>query len=224
MLTGTPANFDNDELDEMFTDWLWALKEFSVTGIVVLAPAIFSEKKERHAVAVYPPRLLDAARQLAGSKDFFDNWSASCSPLVVWQTLAASDQNDAASWRKLWRSFGCESFVRVAFEVPDQRSFECYLFSSSSWKTRHEPSMVAWSTLNIWPELKQKLSAAMSPLSPRELQCLRLAFAGLTARETGERIDCSERTVNFHITNAMGKLQVDSKVAAIQRAISLGCL
>ncbi len=224
MLTGIPANFENDELDEMFTDWLWALKEFSVMGIVVLAPIIFSEKQQRHAIAVYPPRLLDAAKQLADSKDFCDTWSASRSPLVVWQTLSPFGRPDTSSWRNLWRSFGCQSFVRVAFEVPDQRSFECYLFSSSNWQTRNEPSMVAWSALNIWSELKQKLSAVVSPLSPRELQCLRLAFGGLTARETADKIECSERTVNFHITNAMGKLKVDSKVAAIQRAILLGCL
>ena len=224
MLTGAPANFENDELDEMFTDWLWALKEFSVTGIVVLAPTIFSEKKARHPIAVYPPRLMDAARQLASSEDFFDAWSASRSPLVVWQTLSSSDQNDGVSWRNYWRTLGFQSFVRVGFEVPDERSFECYLFSSVSWQTRHEPSMVAWSALNIWPELKQKLSAVISPLSPRELQCLRFAFAGLTARETADELGCSERTVNFHITNAMGKLKVDNKVAAIQRAILLGCL
>jgi LuxR family transcriptional regulator, quorum-sensing system regulator SolR len=149
MLTGIPANFENDELDEMFADWLWALKEFSVMGIVVLAPVIFSEKKLRHAIAVYPPRLLDAAKQLADSQDFCDTWSASRSPLVVWQTLSSSDRADAANWRNLWRSFGCQSFVRVAFEVPDQRAFECYLFSSDNWQARSEPSMVAWSALNI---------------------------------------------------------------------------
>jgi LuxR family transcriptional regulator, quorum-sensing system regulator SolR len=191
---------------------------------VVLAPAIFNEKKQRHAIAVHPPRFMDAAKQLADSNDFFDAWSDARSPLVVWQMLASSEQNGAVSWRSYWRTLGCQSFVRVGFEVPDQRSFECYLFSSSSWQTRHEPSMVAWSALNIWPELKQKLSAVISPLSPRELQCLRLAFSGLTARDTADKIECSERTVNFHITNAMGKLKVDSKVAAIQRAILLGCL
>ena len=74
------------------------------------------------------------------------------------------------------------------------------------------------------PQLKQKLVEIISPLSPRELQSLRLAFAGLTARESAETMACSERTVNFHLTNAMAKLQVDNKVAAVQSAILLGCL
>jgi LuxR family transcriptional regulator, quorum-sensing system regulator SolR len=224
MLTSLPVNFDNMELDDSFVDWLWALKEFDVQGIVVLAPYIYSPNKERHAIAVHPPRLREAALQLAKSTDFFDEWAASRAPLVVWQTLTADSQNGGIGWRTYWQTSGFRSFVRVAFELPDHRAFECYLFSTKHWQTRNEPSMVAWSALNLWPELKKKLADLVSPLSPRELQCLKLAFDGLTARETAEKIDCSERTVNFHITNAMAKLKVDTKVAAIQRAILLGCM
>ena len=61
-------------------------------------------------------------------------------------------------------------------------------------------------------------------LSPRERECLVLAFQGMTARETGQRLRCSERTVNYHLANAMGKLKVDNKLAAIQRACWIGAL
>lgn len=61
-------------------------------------------------------------------------------------------------------------------------------------------------------------------LSPRERECLALAFDGLTARESAERLACSERTVNYHLANAMAKLQVDNKLSAIQRACWLGAL
>jgi LuxR family transcriptional regulator, quorum-sensing system regulator SolR len=224
MLTGVPVNFENIELDHSFVDWLWALKEFDVQCIVVLAPDIFSPHTARHAIAVHPPRLREAAVQLAKSTDFFNDWVASSSPLVVWQTLATDSSNGSANWRSYWLSAGFKSFVRVAFELPDHRAFECYLFSTKLWQTRYEPSMVAWTALSIWPDLKKKLSKLISPLSPRELQCLKLAFEGQTARATAEIIDCSERTVNFHITNAMAKLKVDTKVAAVQRAILLGCI
>ena len=53
---------------------------------------------------------------------------------------------------------------------------------------------------------------------------LALAFEGLTARESGQRMHCTERTVNYHIANAMAKLKVDSKLAAIQRACWLGAI
>ena len=78
--------------------------------------------------------------------------------------------------------------------------------------------------MNVWPVLRRSIAAERSTLSPRERECLVLAFQGLTARETGERLRCAERTVNYHIANAMAKLKVDSKLAAIQRACWLGAI
>ena len=57
-----------------------------------------------------------------------------------------------------------------------------------------------------------------------ECECLALAFEGLTARETGVRLRCSERAITFHLTNAMAKLRVDNKLAAIQRACLFGVI
>jgi DNA-binding CsgD family transcriptional regulator len=51
-----------------------------------------------------------------------------------------------------------------------------------------------------------------------------LAFQGLTARETSHVLKCSERTVNYHLANAMAKLKVDNKMAAIQRACWFGAI
>ena len=35
---------------------------------------------------------------------------------------------------------------------------------------------------------------------------------------------CSERTINFHLANAMARLKVDNKLAAIQRACWFGLI
>ena len=51
-----------------------------------------------------------------------------------------------------------------------------------------------------------------------------MAFEGLTARETAMRMDCSERTVNYHLANAMAKLKTDNMLAAVQRACWLGLI
>jgi len=53
---------------------------------------------------------------------------------------------------------------------------------------------------------------------------LALAFGGMTARESAARLRCSDRTVNYHIANAMNKLKVDNKMAAIQRACWMGAI
>lgn len=114
--------------------------------------------------------------------------------------------------------------MRIAFPLTTGRAFECYLFSARQWPDRTEPSQLAWSALNIWPLLKRALAQARNPLSPRELECLELAFQGMTARKTAELVVCSERTVNFHLANAMGKLKVDSKMAAVHRACWFGLI
>lgn len=98
------------------------------------------------------------------------------------------------------------------------------MFSPRQWHERTEAALLAWSSLNIWPMLKRAIADARNPLSPRELECLKLAFQGLTARESGDILLCSERTVNFHMANAMGKFKVDNKLAAIQRACWYGLI
>lgn len=66
-----------------------------------------------------------------------------------------------------------------------------------------------------------EMPAGMEPLTPRELECLRWSMAGKSSWETGQIIACSERTVNFHIGNAMRKLQVPNRRAAVVKALSL---
>ncbi|WP_332774776.1 helix-turn-helix transcriptional regulator [Polaromonas sp.] len=219
-----PANFDSVSLDSVMSDWLSALREFSVEAITVLGPDPFAGEEDRLVLALHPPRLLDAAWALAESRDFGVPWRDSDAPLVAWQDISKTAFEDHSRWRRLWLAHGYQSVVRVAFPLTVGRAFECYLFSPRQWHDRSEAAALAWSALNIWPLLKRALAQARSPLSPRELKCLSLAFEGLTARQCGEKIDCSERTVNFHLANAMVKLKADNKLAAIQRACWLGLI
>jgi LuxR family transcriptional regulator, quorum-sensing system regulator SolR len=108
--------------------------------------------------------------------------------------------------------------------LPAGRAFECFMFSPRQLADRAEAASLVWSALNIWPLVKRSIGEARSTLSPRERECLVLAFQGLTARESSQRLHCSERTVNYHLANAMGKLKVDNKMAAIQRACWLGAI
>ena len=83
---------------------------------------------------------------------------------------------------------------------------------------------MVWSALDIWPLLRRALADARSPLKPRGLECLGLAFQGMTARESGVVLKCGERTINFHLSNAMTKLKVDNKLAAVKRACWFGLI
>lgn len=61
-------------------------------------------------------------------------------------------------------------------------------------------------------------------LTERELSCLRLAAEGSTAAEISSITGVGERTVNFHMANAISKLGATNKTHAVALAIRLGLL
>jgi DNA-binding CsgD family transcriptional regulator len=219
-----PVNFDSVSLDGVLSDWVGALSEFSVEAVVVLGPDPFGGRDDRDVVAVHPPMMADAATALADSRDFGAPWRDSDAPMVAWQSISKSDPLQASRWRMLWMAHGFQTVVRVEFPLPAGRAFECFMFSPRELTNRSEAASLVWSALNVWPVVRRALAQARSTLSPRERECLVLAFEGLTARETAARLRCSERTVNYHLANAMSKLRVDNKLAAIQRACWIGAI
>lgn len=221
---GIPANFDSVSLDAILSDWVAALREFSVEAVLVLGPDPFGGSDDRQVVAVHPPLVADAALALAQSSDFGARWRDSDAPLVAWQTIGKSDPHRTSRWRMLWLAHGFQTLVRVEFPLPAGRAFECFMFSPRELTDRSEAALLAWSALNVWPLVKRSLASLRCMLSPRERECLELAFRGMTARESGQVLHCTERTINYHLANAMNKLKVDNKMAAIQRACWLGAL
>jgi pimeloyl-ACP methyl ester carboxylesterase len=63
-------------------------------------------------------------------------------------------------------------------------------------------------------------SAALSGLSPRELEVLELVAAGLTNGAIAARLVLSERTVEHHLTNIYAKLRLSGKAARAAAAVS----
>jgi LuxR family transcriptional regulator, quorum-sensing system regulator SolR len=219
-----PVNFDSVNVDAVLVDWVAALNDQGVESVLVLGPNPLGGADDREVLAVHPPRMLGAAQALADSRDFGASWRTSDAPLVAWQDISKTALEPASRWRRLWLAHGYQSLVRVAFMLPGGRSFECFLFSPRTLAGRADAAMLAWSTFHIWPMLRRAIAQQRVSLSPREHESLGLAFEGLTAREAALRMACSERTVNYHLANAMAKLQTDNKLAAVQRACWLGLI
>lgn len=68
------------------------------------------------------------------------------------------------------------------------------------------------------------LPEAAVDLSPREVEVLRWAGDGKTSGDIATILKISERTVNFHVNNAMTKLNATNKTAAVLKAAMLGWL
>jgi len=217
-----PVNFDSVDLDTVLSEWL--SRDFPAQAVAVLGPDPFGGVDDRQLVAVHPLAFTAAGRALAASADFGAPWRESAAPLVAWQSLSRPEDPGAKPWRSLWSAHGFHSVVRVEFPLPAGRAFECFMFTQRELVDRSEAAMLVWSAMNVWPLVQRAVGLRRSTLSPRERECLQLAFQGLTARESSLRLLCAERTVNYHLSNAMAKLKVDSKLAAIQRACWLGVI
>ena len=68
------------------------------------------------------------------------------------------------------------------------------------------------------------LPEATVELTAREIAVLRWTADGKTSHEVGELMHISERTVNFHVTNTLIKLNAPNKTAAAIKAAILGLL
>jgi len=80
------------------------------------------------------------------------------------------------------------------------------------------------------PEIAPKVIASLSgiqaveSLSERELQVLKGVAKGWTNREIGRALSISDRTVQGHLANVFGKLNVASRTEAVTVALQQGIL
>jgi DNA-binding NarL/FixJ family response regulator len=62
------------------------------------------------------------------------------------------------------------------------------------------------------------------PLSPREMEILRLVATGASNREIAEMLVIAEGTVKNHLTNILGKLSVKDRMQAVIKAKEYGLI
>jgi DNA-binding CsgD family transcriptional regulator len=92
--------------------------------------------------------------------------------------------------------------------------------------TQHELHVMS---LHFHDAVQKKLACGETipkpiPLTDREVEILRWTAIGKTAWEIGSILKISERTVNFHLQNLMGKLGVHNKTHAAAKAMSFGLI
>lgn len=63
-----------------------------------------------------------------------------------------------------------------------------------------------------------------SQLSPRQIECLRLAAAGKTSSEIAIVLGISSRTVDQYVGEACERLKVRNRTQAVAKALTLGLL
>jgi len=62
------------------------------------------------------------------------------------------------------------------------------------------------------------------PLSPREQQCLQMAAHGLTSNDIAGKLGIAERTIHFHFSNILSKLDALNRQEAIAKGVAGGLI
>jgi DNA-binding NarL/FixJ family response regulator len=124
--------------------------------------------------------------------------------VLVFSNYASSDEIDQAF------KAGAEGFV--VKDMPLERLLEAI-------RTVHRGEQY------LPPEIAARLDQrTMSPLTPRELEVLKLVAKGLSNKEIGDALHLVEGTVKLHLTNILTKLNVSARTQAILAGVKRGLI
>ncbi len=76
----------------------------------------------------------------------------------------------------------------------------------------------------VFPRPEKSGPNSYSKLTERELRIIYLVSEGMTNKEISNRLNITERTVEYHLSNLYGKLLVSSRTEAVKKVIDLGWL
>lgn len=93
----------------------------------------------------------------------------------------------------------------------------------SQAELRQNSMCMSWLVQAVHQSMAQFVEAAQpssrhAPLTAREIEVLRWTADGKTSGEVGQIMNITERTVNFHINNALEKLDANNKTAGVIKA------
>jgi DNA-binding CsgD family transcriptional regulator len=152
---------------------------------------------------------------------------------IVWSqgTYLANEAMDV--W-ETQAQFGYRNGIAMALHMPEGRHFIFgvdrgqALPASGAELTRMVADLQLFAVHAQDTALRVLVSESLRPecpaLRPRELEVLRWTMDGKTAREIGEMLAITERTVVLHLQGGMQKLGCNSKHQAVLKALRLGLI
>lgn len=174
---------------------------------------------------------------------YWENGYAASDPVVLhcgkhvvpveWDGLAVEKNSLNAQVMNEAADFGLKSGISMPIHSPHGElgilSFSLNQGGAAARQiTRHALPYVQMLAVHVHEAVRRVLvtSEVAKPqeLTARESECLRWAADGKTSWEIAQLLTMSERTVNFHLNNAMIKLDVSNRQHAIAKAVLRGVI
>ncbi len=158
---------------------------------------------------------------------------SSSTPFVYDQSLYVEE--DAADLWEEQAPFGYRTGISMALHMPAGRHFLLGVDRDTPLPTEDMALTRLLADLQLLAVYAQETAVRVllpeaRPLSPiphltnREREVLQWTREGKSAWAVGQILSMSEHTVNYHLRNAMRKLEVSSKHVAIMKAVSFGLI
>lgn len=215
------AEDGGDTLAESIQDWIDSLSELGVCALVVLGPSSADELHRREVWAAHPPLYRSVAEVFASSDAYGHAWRDSNSPVMAWQNVANDSES---SWRRSLLERRVLAVVRSDMTMAFGAGYECIAFVGRRLRGRSEAFEIGWALNNVWPMLKGEVIESRFGLPDRAREVLRVLAEGHTAKQAADILGLKERTVHFHLSTVMERLNAENRAAAILRACMLGIL
>jgi DNA-binding CsgD family transcriptional regulator len=152
---------------------------------------------------------------------------------IVWDQDTYVEQGLGELWEQQ-ASFGFRTGIAMALHLPDGKHFQFGVDREQALPNEPEELQRLVADLQLFAvhaqdsAMRLLVPSAHQPerpaLTPRELEALRWTMEGKTAWEVGAVLGISERTVVFHVNNAMHKLGCINKQQAVLKALRLGLI
>lgn len=152
---------------------------------------------------------------------------------IIWDQETYAEQGAAELWEQQ-ATFGYRTGIAMALHLPEGKHFVLGVDRDQALPQDPDELQRLVADLQLFAVHAQDAAIRLlvppeqqpdrPGLTPRELEALRWTMDGKTAWEVGAVLGITERTVVFHINNAMRKLQAVNKQQAVLKALRLGLI
>lgn len=186
-------------------------------GVFVLVPDGASARARRMLIATHP------AWEKAAHEWVQSHFAEQTEPQPFDATVNFIAITRETAGYPIWSRASTKGLVIVSHVLPGGRSIDV-LVPVHKELQRADLSEISRMVHSSWYGMKHFVFRPLSGITPQQGRVLEMALEGYSAKETGEAMNLTERTVNHHLTQLQARLGTNGKTQSIVKAIWLGAL